>query len=51
VSLGYGWLAGSMGSEVVFGIAAALAAAALVLSLRMSEPRDELTAEQLEAFS
>ena len=51
VSLGYGWLAGSVGFEVVFGIAAALAAAALVLSLRMSEPRDELTAEQLEAFS
>ncbi len=43
----FGWLAEAVGFQVVFAIAIVLAAIAVILSLRINEPRDQLTAEQL----
>jgi len=51
VPMAYGWLAQTVSFTLVFGIAAILAAMAVVFSLRMKEPRDDLTIEQLQVFS
>ncbi len=51
VPLIFGWLAQTVSFQIVFGIAAVIAAAAAVLSLRIKEPRDDLTADQLQALS
>ncbi len=51
VPLAFGWVAQTVSIVLVFAIGALFALAAALLSLRIYEPRDDLTIEQLQVFS
>ncbi|MFP3903273.1 MAG: MFS transporter [Armatimonadota bacterium] len=46
----FGWLVDAVSYQLVFGIGAALSAVAIFFAVRLDEPRDELSEEELDEF-